>query len=1011
MKKFWRGLAIGTALCSILTTVDVFAGETNLIKQEPQSTLLDVKKMTISDESIAFLRYDYTRDAKILFDSQELLPKTPVITENKIEGKTWYPHAKSEYGGANMHIDLGAYYMISDIGYMDANGTPIVEVWQGDPSSWEFLGSLATNYYMKYRIAHFQTPKPTRYLRITCNSTDSGINELGIYGYKVSELTDEDLQKTGSEKEVFQSSNLTSGQKIGANAFCDDPYPALSALGNIREYYNWSWMTHQDGTHSFTNVVDKDSYYQTLKGMGIDVIPCLQMTSEAFQDKGEEWKTIKNTIPVNKNEDTTSPSSYALHSNAMYNFAARYGNNPNIDLSSLNVNKQETVKVGLNTLSAVESWNEQDKTWETKDSYFTPYEYAAMLSGDYDGHEGTIINGGVKTADPDFKLAMGGLASSGENAVSYLTLMKEWFDFHRKDGKFAADIINYHDYITDEEAPENSKFRDNIRTIVDWRNENTPGLDIWCSEFDVLTKDLVQEGVDNHDNQAYAKGRADRLLRAFLVGEREGLDRLSMFMLRDEWSGVYANSGLTTGKGDWDKKESWYYVSMASDTLKNADLVDFYEADDIYIYKYKDRNTSEVIYALWSPTTDNSEIKDYPLMVGDCQKASLVRPQYGFKEGKKSSTTIENGVVTVDVLETVTFVKVSGEDVEAEFYPQEKIAIQELRLGDLNGSRETITFDNTEVVKISAGETPSQDNYMLNQFYHLFDESNTAPITPWLKFKNKPESIFKKVAVSSDQIYPYDAVVTFDDYYDITYVGIYDTYSTGKMDIYDYDSGKLIYTTNLDAFNCWQVMPVTNEKVSTNKIRIVKYNTAELTEMVFYGRPSNSRVGKDVEPVEGEIGASKLEKGTKVPVSDIDLGQLSLAAPKNHLGIQEAFTNLFDESDKTPKDTLTSLKKGTTFKTGFSNIWNSYTVFPYDAILKFADRPLLKTVGIYLGYGENSGRIELYNDETGELLLDQELVGNGKWIFLDLKVVIQTNAIRIVKYNARTIGEMQFYGN
>lgn len=1011
MKKTWKVLAVCTALCSVLNTVQVFAGSGNLIGEESKSTLLNVNEMTIYDESIAFLRYDYTRDAKILFDNQELLPQSPIITENKIEGKTWYPHAKSEYGGANMHIDLGAYYMISDIGYMDANGSPAIKVWQGDPLTWEYLGSLPTNYYMKYRVEHFENPKPTRYLRITCNSTDSGINELGIYGYKVSELTDEDLQRTGPEEEVVQSFNLTSGQKIGANAFCDDPYTALSALGNIREYYNWSWMTHRDGTHSFTNVVDKDTYYKTLKDMKIDVIPCLQMTSEAFQNENEDWKTIKNTIPVEENADTNDPTSYALHSNAMYNFAARYGSNSNLDYSTLNVNENEPIKVGLNILNGVESWNEQDKTWETKDSYFTPYEYAAMLSGDYDGHEGSIPNGGVKTADPNFKLAMGGLASSGENAVAYLTLMKEWFDFHRQDGKFAADIINYHDYITDKEAPEDSKFRDNIRTIVDWRNKNTPGVDIWCSEFDVLAKDLIQEGVNNHDNPVYAKGRADRLLRAFLVGEREGLDRLSMFMLRDEWSGVYANSGLTTGKGDWDKKESWYYVSMATDTLKNADLVDYYESDDVYIYKYKDRDTSEVIYALWSPTADGSELKDYPLMVGDCKKASVVTPLYGYKEGKKTSAVIENGVVSVDVSETVTFVKTSGEDVEAEFYPQEKITVQQLRLGDLNGSRETITFDNSEVVNVAAGQIPSQDNYMLNQFYHLFDEPETSPITPWLKFREKPETIFGKVAVSSQQSYPYDAIVTFDDYYDITYIGMYDTYNTGKIEIYDYDSGKLIFSSNLDSFNCWKVMPVTNEKIFTNKIRIVKYNTAELTEMVFYGRCAYSRVGKDVDPVKGEIGTSQLEKSAKVPVSGIDLGKLSLAAPKNQKGIKEAFTNLFDESDKTPKDTLTSLKQGTSFKSNFSNIWNTNTVFPYDAIIKFNECPTLKTVGIYLGYGEKTGRIKLYNEETGELLLDQELIGNGKWVFFDLNKAVQTSAIRIVKYNARTIGEMQFYGN
>lgn len=70
--------------------------------------------------------------------------------------------------------------------------------------------------------------------------------------------------------------------------------------------------------------------------------------------------------------------------------------------------------------------------------------------------------------------------------------------------------------------------------------------------------------------------------------------------------------------------------------------------------------------------------------------------------------------------------------------------VQELRLGDLNGSRETVTFDNSEIVNISAGQRPSQDNYMLNQFYNLFDEPESSPVTPWLKFKEKPETILGK---------------------------------------------------------------------------------------------------------------------------------------------------------------------------------------------------------------------------------------------------------------------------
>ena len=63
-----------------------------------------------------------------------------------------------------------------------------------------------------------------------------------------------------------------------------------------------------------------------------------------------------------------------------------------------------------------------------------------MCSADYDGHEGTIPDAGVKNADKNFRLAMGGLVGNS-TMLDYLTEMKLWFDYNRSDGKFTSTAI------------------------------------------------------------------------------------------------------------------------------------------------------------------------------------------------------------------------------------------------------------------------------------------------------------------------------------------------------------------------------------------------------------------------------------------------------------------------------------------------------------------------------------------------------------------------------------------
>lgn len=992
-----------------------------------QASLIDVTGMEIQDENIVRI----VRPASVLFDEQDRVPKepggsVPVSAFSKLN--TWQPGYNEEFGGAAFYIDLGAYYVIESIGALDRNASPTWTIQSGKPFHWNTEAVFTMDYYNAWRNIPLRSHEPTRYLHFQSSGIDSGVIELALYGYKTGELTQADLDQEAPDAAEIPSDHLTAGQFVGANAFIDDPMDALKGLGNVREYHNLSFTTDDSFRNYYSKSVNGywnfDDYYAKLKAGNVSTVPCLQLNLNGMTSRPGGYAD-RNDKPVDVDEDTLDPASYSEHANILYNYAARYGANANIDLSTLSLAPNETPLTGLNLLTTAENWNEQDKTWNGGAAYFSPYEFAAMCSADYDGHEGTIPNAGVKTADPKFKLAMGGLCGA-ERVPEYLSLMKQWFDYNRADGKFAVDVINYHNYITDAYAPERSSFRQNLLNILNWVDENAPGREVWLSEFDVKADDKEIEGVDNHDNAAYAKARAERLLRAYLVGmgtrtaKGTGLTSMSMFMLRDEWSGVYYNSGLTTGKGEWKKKDSWYYVSAMTKALANADfdcVVE--ESGSVYVYRFTVRDSGDVIYAVWSPTADGSAIPDYALNVGAANHVSMITPTYGVAEGEKTALTLTDGAVTLPVTETPVFVCVSG---APERYPVKKIPVTSIQLGDLNGSVETKTYDSTERFLFGADAQP-QDK-LLREFSELFDEQSLAPETTDQRleaaFTTQMDSFWGWTAA-----YPYDAVVTLDDKYDIEAVGLYDSYGTGKFEIYDDLTGTLLCASALDQFQSWRVYPAAN-KVSTNRIRVVVYNQATVMEVALYGTPSNSRVGADVPKQPGtprEPSSDFIPE--KLALSSVRLGSLGgfdqTPGPANAVTFQggvmrksgvyalDALCKLFDEQNKAPQyANLSGNEMGCA--SYLDSLYGKWEAYPYDLVVTLEGRPRIDRIAVFDHWSTASGIIEFYNNETGELLASYDLANaSNRFVYLAIEPVV-TSSVRVVKYNTASAGEVVFYG-
>lgn len=315
------------------------------------------------------------------------------------------------YHPGSMVIDLGTPYALTDIYLYDSWGSGNVIVYTGTPFSWTQQFTDGMNNAQSWN-AHPVTTT-TRYIRIVVQSPNLTLNGIALYGTA--------LGTPETPPSPTPHAKPTMDQLIGINAFIDDPIDKMQVAGFVREYHNWNWDegdlwnfgTIQTGYPGYPNNQNKfnpsyagggwnfDAYYNGLKAVGIKVSPVLQGSVS--------WlSTNQNYKPVSSGESATAPASYAEHADHMFQYAARYGSTAVAD-NKLKLAAGQPRSTGLQTLNYIENWNEQDKWWQNREGYFSPYEYAAMSSADYDGHLGAMGSTvGVKNADPNMKMVMGG---------------------------------------------------------------------------------------------------------------------------------------------------------------------------------------------------------------------------------------------------------------------------------------------------------------------------------------------------------------------------------------------------------------------------------------------------------------------------------------------------------------------------------------------------------------------------------------------------------------------------
>ena len=566
-----------------------------------------------------------------------------------------------------------------------------------------------------------------RYIQICYNDTEpyhgSVVSEAPIevlvYGYATG--AGDEITKTTHDLPLIKDFMGACGFTAGGGG--NTSPVQLACFGVLREYVNLGWVYSNAGfpgkaaTIANSSMADFDHNYGS-KYSNLIVIPCLQWNEGSNPARYYDRITGKlNIEDIASEEDKFKPETYAAYADVAYQYAARYGSSKMGYLyEAVSAHSGGTPKVGLNYLQWIELGNEPNGEDQNGT---TPYQLAALTSAAYDGHQRTILtdvwNGedftyffGAKTADPDFKVAMAGLAGIGNK---YISSMVYWMKANRTDGKIAMDAFNVHTYfgqyftlngqqICVGVSPEQFGLVDAMSQLVEFRDKYYPNVEVWLTEFGWDTNQSYETMTSAHAYADYS-GReiqAMWLTRAYLLLAASGVDKATMYMCEDMSDdrtavGKYGTCGIyacdvkdvvdeetgeikTVYNGDsMIAKESYYLLY----TLKYAlgDMRFNREISsgnpDVWIYEFTGDN-GERGYAVWCPTSNDTRVNDFQLYI-DAENATLItnnfedhrayKDQYGNPTdvdlyyqttGDKTNLVSDNGFVSIDVSENPVYV-------------------------------------------------------------------------------------------------------------------------------------------------------------------------------------------------------------------------------------------------------------------------------------------------------------------------------------------------------------------
>ena len=189
---------------------------------------------------------------------------------------------------------------------------------------------------------------------------------------------------------------------------------------------------------------------------------------------------------------------------------------------------------------------------------------------------------------------------------------------------------------------------------------------MWLSEFGWDTDENSTQSATGHDQYpehiSMMELQAIWLVRGYLIGAAAGFDRVMMFLINDlEGSGTFNSCGLIDRNGN--KKLSWYYTASVKHILRDCRYANNVESKHakIRIYKFKSTSENREVYAMWCPTDDGTEVKEYVFSIeGNYRQIKKIELLDRSNSGRSEILPIgDENTISVNVSETPVFIEIS----------------------------------------------------------------------------------------------------------------------------------------------------------------------------------------------------------------------------------------------------------------------------------------------------------------------------------------------------------------
>ncbi len=594
----------------LMPTEGIFAQKITLTK----SQLLPLSHFELSE--------DYGKLIDGVVGLGDALAYTPTTSSSLIS----WPH--------KVLIDLKGTYNITKLRVHDGTGIPTIN-WYAGTTPFNISLIAGPIPLMGYDVFNEQnvTANGIRYIILEqIDNLTRFPSEIEIHGSVVSKV----LEPVAVIKPPVDVKQI-----LGSNGFCWETPDVVGLFTNYRLFTELQWFftdtkklmvspANNGGVH-FKNQLS------AFKNRGVEPLVVLQNSPNYIMNKSAT-EHDGNYKPIAWNvTDYNTASNWREIAEVYYKMGAYLGSRQ-VPITDLNFNttprwpndEVNVAESGQNLAKWIEILNEPDKNWgnPVKEGYFSPYNLAALMSAAYDGHEGTLGKAGVKTADPNLKIAMGGIYKL---QVEYIKAMHEWAKANRKDGKFPADALNFHHYNNTSSSggqgagtgsvhPEEGQLITQMQQVIDYRNKYLPNLEIWLSEWGMSTNlgNLKVPELPSYGTREDVQGAW--MIRTYLALMKLNIERSYMYASEDEDDAN--NNSLFGGVGIFKhntlaKKKSYYYVSDFINLFKsnNFKLKSDLSTANVRDFVFEDVAKGKEMRFVWSPTGNETTVPNYKVNI------------------------------------------------------------------------------------------------------------------------------------------------------------------------------------------------------------------------------------------------------------------------------------------------------------------------------------------------------------------------------------------------------------